>query len=191
MGRSRKSGKREANGQLSRRQEERRARDQAKVDTADWETMSVALMARWKVHKVEPKKLRDQKAGSAVGRFNLQGHITEEQYAAAEAYLEEFHDYMSAINAPRQPGAVNLNATRGLSVGVENVDRVKAIVEARVETVKAIREKQIEIGNRGNLFGALDAVLVRGVELDHLLGDLRTALNALVRRYRVTHERAA
>lgn len=191
MGRHRKSGKREPNGRLSRQQEERQAREQAKVDAADWDTMGVALMARRKVHNVELSKLRDQKAGSAVGRFNLLGHVTEAQYAAAEAYLEERHEYMLAISAPRQPGAIDLNATRGLSVGVENVDRVQAIIAARKITEAAIRDKQTEIGNRGNLFGALDAVLVRGIELNHLLGDLRTALNALVRRYRVTRDRAA
>jgi hypothetical protein len=140
---------------------------------------------------VDTKELRNQKAASAVGRFCLQGHITEAQYQAAESYIEEYEAYLLAINAPRQPGAINLNATRGLSVGREDQARTAAAIAARKATEMAIREKQIEIGNRGNLFGAIDAVLIRDVEMDHLLGDLRTALNALIRRYRVNADLAA
>lgn len=191
MGQKRKAGKREPNGRLSRKTEYRKVRDKAEVAAADWDTMGTALLARWRVHKIDPMNLKDQKAGTAVGRYCLQGLVTQLQYDAALAYMLEREDYLRCIQVPRQPGAVDLNATKGQSVGRENVARVQQIVAARDVTVKAIREKQIEIGLQGNLFGALDAVLVNDVQLDHLLGDLRTALNALVRRYRLPEEKAA
>ena len=125
-------------------------------------------------------------AGSAIGRYCLQGLVTRPQYDAAMAYLEERENYLQAIQAPRQPGAVDLNATRGQSVAAENVARTQKAKASMKATDAAIMEKQIEVGNMGNLFGALNAVLVMDVELDHLLGDLRTALNALVKRYRMT-----
>lgn len=184
--RKRKTGNREPNGRLSRKTEDRKVRDKAEVAATDWDTMGTALMARWRVHNVDPASLRDQMAGSAVGRYCLQGHITRSQYDAAMSYLEEREDWLRCIAAPRQPGAVDLNATKGQSVNAENVNRYRTIMAAREATDKAIMAKQIEIGNMGNLNGALNAVLVQDVQLEHLLGDLRTALNALVRRYGLT-----
>lgn len=186
MGRKRKTGNREPNGRLSRKTEDRKVRDKAEVAATDWDTMGTALMARWRVHNVDPASLRDQMAGSAVGRYCLQGQITRAQYDAAMSYLEEREDWLRCIAAPRQPGAVDLNATKGQSVNAENVSRYRTIMAAREATDKAIMAKQIEIGNMGNLNGALYAVLVQDVQLEHLLGDLRTALNALVRRYGLT-----
>jgi hypothetical protein len=191
MANKRKNGKREPNGRLSRKPVDRQVRDKAEVAAAEWDTMGVGLMARYRVHGVDPKSLKDQMAGSAVGRFCLKGQITHQQYDAAMAYLEEREEYLRCIQVPRQPGAVDLNATKGQSVSRENVARIQQIVAARKVSENALREKQFEVGNRGNIFGAIEAVLLRDVELDHLLGDLRSGLNALVRRYRMVEEKAA
>lgn len=185
MARKRKSGVREPNGKLSRKPEDRKVRDKAEVAAAEWDAMGTALMARHRVHEVDPAHLKDQKAGTAIGRYCLQGIVTQAQYDAAMAYLEERENYLQCIQAPRQPGAVDLNATRGQSVASENVARSQQVRASMRATDAAIMDKQTEIGNMGNLFGALHAVLVMDVEMDHLLGDLRTALNALVRRYRM------
>lgn len=183
---NRKTGSREPNGQLSRKPGERKVRDAADVEASEWDTMGQALMARNRVHGVEPVNLKDQLAGSAVGRMCLKGIITQTQYDAAMAYLSEREEYHQYIQVPRQPGAVDLNATNGTSTATENVARVLKVTAAAKATDAAIMDKQIEIGNMGNLFGALNAVLVMDVELDHLVGDLRTALNALSRRYGLT-----
>lgn len=186
MANKRKHGKREPNGRLSRKPGERQIRDKAEVAATEWDTMGQALMARNRVHGVEPMNLKDQLAGSAVGRMCLKGIITQTQYDAAMAYLSEREEYHQYIQVPRQPGAVDLNATKGQSVASENVARVLKVTAAAKATDAAIMDKQIEIGNMGNLFGALNAVLVMDAELDHLVGDLRTALNALARRYGLT-----
>jgi hypothetical protein len=191
MARKRKTGTREPNGRLSRKPEDRKVRDKAEVKAADWDTMGTALLARHRVHKVDPMNLKDQKAGTAIGRYCLQGLVTEAQYDAAMTYLEERERYLQCIQAPRQPGAVDLNATRGQSVASENVSRTQQLRSSMRATEAAIMAKQIEVGNTGNLFGALHAVLIMDVQLDHLLGDLRTALNALIRRYRISAERTS
>ena len=182
MANKRKHGKREPNGKLSRKPEDRKVRDKAEVAAAEWDAMGTALMARHRVHEVDPAHLKDQKAGTAIGRYCLQGIVTQAQYDAAMAYLEERENYLQCIQAPRQPGAVDLNATRGQSVASENVARNQQVRASMRVTDAAIMDKQTEIGN---MFGALHAVLVMDVAMDHLLGDLRTALNALVRRYRM------
>lgn len=194
MGRHRKSGKREPNGKLSRRGTEQAKRNEAHLDGLEREerdTLAVGLAARQRVWGVPAPVSRDQMAGTAVGRYCLTGLITRQQYDAAQAYLDERDQYLQCIAAPRQPGAVDLNATKGQSVGLENVSRYHHIKAARETTDNAIRDKQTEIGMVGNLFGALDAVLINDVALDHLLGDLRTALNALVRRYGLDGRAAA
>ena len=183
---NRKDGAREPNGRLSRQPTERKVRDAADVEATEWDTMGQALMARNRVHGVEPANLKDQMAGSAVGRMCLKGLITRTQFDASQSYLSEREEYHQYIQVPRQPGAVDLNATKGQSVAAENVARVKQVTAAADATDRAIMAAQIEIGNMGNLFGALNAVLVMDVELDHLVGDLRTALNALARRYGLT-----
>jgi hypothetical protein len=183
---NRKDGAREPSGRLSRQPAERKVRDAAAIEATEWDTMGQALMARNRVHGVEPANLRDQLAGSAVGRMYLKGQITRTQLEASQAYVAERDEYYQYIQVPRQPGAVDLNATKGASTAAENVPRVIKVTEAVKATDRAVMEAQIEIGNFGNLFGALNTVLVMDVELDHLVGDLRTALNALARRYGLT-----
>lgn len=182
---------REPNGRLSRKPAERDARHLEGLDQEQRAMIAPGIEARQRVWGVPAPVSRDQMAGSAVGRFCLQGHITRPQYDAAMAYLEEREEYNRYILAPRQPGAIDLNATKGLATGAENVARVRKIAASVKATDDAIMDKQLEVGNKGNLFGAMNAVLMQDVQLDHLLGDLRTALNALVKRYGLESQRAA
>lgn len=190
-GPKKKPGKREANGQLSRKPAEREARHIDGLDREQQDTIAVAVEARQRVFGVPAPISRDQMAGSAIGRLCLQGLITRLQYDAAMSYAAEVESYGLAYRSPRQPGAVNLNATKGGAGDYENVALVQRIMADRDATNRAILDKQIEIGNFGNLKGALDTVVLRDVHLDHLLGDLRTALNALVKRYGLEAGRAA
>ena len=180
-----KAGKRERNGQLSRKARDVEARGLEGMDQEQRATLAVGLEARERVFGVAPQHSRDQKAGTAIGRFCLTGRITQPQYDAAMAFLESYHRNLLAIDAPKMPGAVNLNATRGRPVGVENVAQLTRWRQEHAAALAAIQSKQIEIGMLGNLYGSLYAMLIRDTELDHLLGDVRVALNALVRHYRL------
>lgn len=190
-GRRRKTGKREPNGKLSRHPEDKKQRHLEGLDREQRETIAVAVEARQRVFGIAVGLSRDQMAGSAIGRLCLQGVITTLQYDAAMSYAAEVESYGMAWCSPRSPRAVNLNATKGSLGDYENEELVCRIMAARNATNEALRNKQIEVGNLGNLKGALDTVVLRDVSMDHLVGDLRIALNALAKRYGLEAGRAA
>lgn len=194
----RQEGKREAGGRLSRKPIEKQARDIAKVAADEWDAMNTALMARWRVHKVPMEKLRDQMAGSYIGRLCLSGEITHQQFDAAQAYLADRRDYHMAIDAPKQMGAVDLNAVHGRN-HAENEAKSKQSVarfmgkdnDGKTGVTGAIREAQSQLGNTANLWAALDLCVHNDLELRHMVGDLRLLLNALARHYGLDSRRAA
>jgi len=192
MGRKKRDvNKREPNGRASRRKKDVMEQFLADLDKDTRETQGVALTARHKIFGVDPKHSRDQKAGSAAGRYCLQGLITQAQYDAAMMFLESHQRNLRAIDAPPQPGAVDLNATRGRPVFLENPDQLRKWRSAHKAAMDAIQSKQNEIRLMGNLYGAVYTILIRDVQLEHLLGDFRTAMNALIRHYGLDGRKAA
>lgn len=189
-GPKKQEGKREAGGRLSRKPIEKQARDIAKVAADEWEAMNTALMARWRVHHVPMEKLRDQMAGSYIGRLCLSGELSQQQYDAAQAYLSDRRDYHMAIDAPKQMGAVDLNAVHGRNHH-ENVGRSQQAVARFMAAEAAVQNAQNVIGLRGNLYAAIALCVVSEVDLHHMVGDLRLALNALARHYGLGNRRAA
>lgn len=191
-----KAGNREANGRLSRKPADKKVRDEASIASDEWEAMSTALMARWRVHKVPASQVRDQMAGSYIGRLCLAGELTQIQYDAAQSYLADRQAYHMAIDAPKQMPAVDLNAVHGRT-HAENVKRSRQAIEkfmgsdGKSGVTGAIREAQQIIGNRGNLWAAIDLCVVKEIELHHMLGDTRLVLNALARHYGLESRRAA
>lgn len=189
-GPKKQTGVREAGGRLSRKPVEKQARDASKVAVDEWEAMNTALMARLRVHKVPMDKLRDQMAGSYIGRLCLSGEITHQQFDAAQAYLADRRDYHMAIDAPKQMGAVDLNAVHGRNHH-ENVKRSQQSVAKFRAAEAAIREAQTVLGNMGNLYAAVSLCIINDEELRHLVGDVRLVLNALARHYGLDNRRAA
>lgn len=183
--------KREPNGRRSRKQKDQMEHFLKQIDMTQRDALDVGLAARNRVHNVPPQHSRDQKAGSAIGRYCLQGQITQAQYDAAMMFLEARARYLRAIDAPPQPGAVNLNATHGRPVAIENPAQLRKWRDDYKLACDAIQDKQNEIRLMGNLFGSLYAMLVDDVMLDNLLGDVRTGLNALVKHYRLMAKEAA
>jgi hypothetical protein len=186
-----KPGKRERNGRLSRQPKDVSERNLSDLDREQRDTLAIGLEARERIFGVKPQQSRDQKAGSAIGRYCLQGLITQAQYDAAMLFLESYHRNLRAIDAPPQPGAVDLNATHGRPVGLENVAQLRKWRAEHKAAEQAIQTKQNEIRLMGNLYGALYTVLIRDVQLEHLLGDTRTACNALIRHYKLEARIAA
>ena len=153
------------------------------LDREQRDTLATGLTARERVWGISPEHSRDQKVGSAVGRYCLQGLVTQAQYDAAMLFVESYNRHLRAIDAPPQPGAVDLNATRGRPVFVENPAQLAKWRAEHQAAMSAIQAKQNEIRLMGNLYGAMYAVLIRDVMLEPLLGDLRTGLNALAKHY--------
>ncbi len=191
MGKKKPNLKREPNGRSSRRKADVMSDFVRTLEADTRDTLAPALTVRNRMFGVLPHQTRDQKAGSAIGRYCLQGSITTEQYDAATMFLESHTRNLLAIDAPRQPGAVDLNATHGRPVIAENADQLRKWRSEYQAALAAIQVKQNEIRLMGNLYGALYAVVIRDVMLEHLLGDTRTALNALVRHYGLMARAAA
>lgn len=189
-GPKKQEGKREAGGRLSRKPIEKQARDAAKIGVDEWEAMNTALMARLRVHKVPMEKLRDQMAGSYIGRLCLSGELSQQQYDAAQAYLSDRRDYHMAIDAPKQMGAVDLNAVHGRNHH-ENIGRSQQAVARFMAAEAAVQNAQNIIGLRGNLYAAIALCVVADVDLHHMVGDVRLALNALAKHYGLGNRRAA
>ena len=188
---------REPNGRLSRKIEDVRNRQYAKLDREESDNLSVAVAVREVKWGLSPKDSRDQKAGSYIGRLCISGEVSKAQYEAAMYWLEDSENYSRAMSAPRQPGAIDLNATKG-TTNYENVDwvrRVKARYcgeDGKGGALGAIQAAQNELRGRGALIAALYEIVLRDHEIYHLVGDCRTALNALVRYYGIgTKERKA
>jgi hypothetical protein len=184
-------GQREKNGRLSRQPNIEAQRKLDGLDREQRDTLSVGLEGRERVWGVKPQHSRDQKAGSAIGRFCLQGQVTQAQYDAAMLFLESYQRNLRAIDAPPQPGAVDLNRTHGRPVGRENPAQLAQWRQEYRAACDAIQEKQNEIRLQGNLYGALYELLVRDTQLDYLLPNARTAMNALVKHYRLDGRIAA
>lgn len=179
------SGTREPNGRLTRRQEKAAERAIDRSDLAERQTLSVGIAARNRVHGVGLRNAQDQRAGSFIGRLCMLHMVTKEQYDAALIWLSDAEDYRKAIGpvAGRQPGAVDLNALKGRS-GYENVPKVIMAMERYREACNAVQAVQNEMRGSVALFAALNHIVERDLELHHMVGDCRIALNALAKHYK-------
>jgi hypothetical protein len=193
VGRKRKSGKRESDGRLSRDPNEIDKRRREAWDRSEKEAAAVGIEARQRLFGLEEEMARDQRAGSFVGRLRMAGVLSQIQYEAAVKWQEGAERYSWAVGSAvgKRPKAIDLNRVHGSPTRTENVALVCGIVAAYRKADNAIREAQLELKGRGNLFGALDALLIRDVELYHLVSDLRCALNALAKLYRFEEREAA
>lgn len=180
-----KQVKRERNGRASRRKADVMAETLKALDTEQRETLGPALIARNRVLGVQPIHTKDQLAGTFIGRLCLQGMVSRAQYHAAQSWLDDCRRYALALGAPRSsPGAIDLNATRGRSIEFpEDEDRTRQAVEEYDAAIKVIQAAQNELRLGGSLYAALHYVVNMDLELYHLVGWLRLALNPLVKHY--------
>jgi hypothetical protein len=191
-GPKRKSGKRENNGRLSRKPSDALKRVLETVDAEDREALAVGLEARVRVHGVRPEDARDQMAGSFIGRLCMQRVISRQQYEAAIIWTEDVQNYRKAVSAAqgREPGAVNLNATKGRNEYENEAFVLRSRARYKAAT-SAVQDKQNELRGSAHLFGALETCVMRDVAIEVMVGDLRTALNALAKHYGLMGQRRA
>ena len=201
--------KREPNGRKSRRA------NSVAVDIAgrkvawnkeDQDMVSVAIEARQRVWGLSVKESRDQKSASFIGRLCLHGELSEAQFQALDRWNEDRRAYSAIMAGPKGDSAQDPNRMPGRS-GYENPRRDRSVSEHNEELRKvidaaqiralhraaerAIQDKQFELRNRANLWGALDVCVTRDRDVFNLVGDLREAANALVRHYGIEARAAA
>lgn len=191
---NRKEGKRAPSGKLSRQKSAmaQRMRERFKdMEEAERETVAAGIEARQRVHGLSFDHASQPMASTFVGRLCMGKELSREQYEAAILYAEDCANYSRAVHSPRQPGAVDLNATKGNSGDYENlafIQRAKARYKAATE---AVQEAQNQLGGRGALFAALYEIVQMDHQVHHLVPDVRAALNALARLYGLTGRKDA
>lgn len=188
---NRQSGKREPNGRLSRQADQVAARLRERFKDMDQEqrdTIQPGIEARQRVYGLDTEKAASPAAGTFLGRLYLNKEISRTQYEAGILWADHTEAYQHAIAAPKQPGAVDLNATKGSS-NYENVAATRRAVARMTDARDAIQNEQYSLANQGSRF-ALLFVLWTAIERDEerydIVADLRVALNCLARHFGLT-----
>lgn len=182
-GRKRKPGKRYACGKRTRAETERDA-------------MSTAIEARKRHFGVTSKQARDERLGTALGRLAFRELISETQYQAGVAFAELYqrHHAVFGLPSPSPRSVAGLLIKEGIfgtSSGepvLEIVERLKRRFGEATDVLDACdREHRLSVGRRPTLLVfrviCTDEDMMHWPEQD--IGNLRIALNALVRLFRL------
>jgi len=182
-GRKRKPGKRHPSGKRLREETER-------------EAMSVALDARKRHFGVSGKQARDERLGGALGRLAFRGLITDLQHQAgvAFAHLHLRHNLTVGLPMPSPRSLAGLLVNEGVFGAspsepvLEAIETVKRRFEEATAALDACdREQRLSPGRRPTFL--VYRIVCADQDLPEWyvedLGNLRVALNALARVFRL------
>ena len=182
-GRKRKPGKRYPCG--------KRTKQQLEMDA-----MSVAIDARRRHFGVTAKQAKDERLGTALGRLAFREMISETQYQAGVAFAQLYRDHHAAVGlpspSPRSVAGLLINeGIFGASPSepvLEVIEKVKRRFADATSVLDACdREQRMSAGKRPTLLVyrviCTDQDALHWAEED--IGNLRVALNALVRLFRL------
>jgi hypothetical protein len=178
-GRKRKNGKREPNGKLSRRNDDKQQRRTIDEQSA----MQVAKEGRQRVFKVSAEDSGTELAGTVCGRLRLIRSISGAQHEAAKAFAATYAAYQRALNSPRSPKAVEIGAATGRGEGPDLTpeQHIKALGDWDRVTRLLSRANGYHRG--ATLYAACDYLILRDEFHIHLVPDLHIALDYLVDHY--------
>ena len=182
-GRKRKAGARYPSGKLTRAETER-------------ETMSTAIDARRRHLGVSLKAARDERLGSAIGRLAFKQVISEVQYQAGLQFAELNHRHAAALGlpipSPQSMSALLVNAgIFGTPPGEMVIDVIEQLKRRHKEATTALdecdREHRLSPGRRPTWLIYRMVCLDQDIDEKNSadVGNLRVALNALVRVFRL------
>jgi hypothetical protein len=182
-GRKRKPGKRYPNGRLTREETER-------------EAMSTVLDARRRQFGVSLKEAKDERLGTALGRLAFRGLISEAQYQAGVVFADLYRQHNAIVGLPMP----NPRSVAGLLIHegifgaspsepvLEVIDKVKRRFEEATSALDACDwEHRMSPGQRPTFLVYRVICADRDLsnrDLDDI-GNLRLALNALMRVFRL------
>ena len=182
-GRKRKPGKRYACGKRTRQETERDA-------------MSVAIDARRRHFGVTAKQAKDERLGTALGRLAFRELISETQYQAGVAFAELYqqHHAVFGLPSPSPRSVAGLLINEGIFGSspsepvLEVIEKLKRRFGDATDALDVCdREQRMSRGRRPTLLIyrliCTDEDALHWLEED--IGNLRVALNALVRVFRL------
>ncbi len=182
-GRKRKPGKRYPCGKRTRQETERDA-------------MSTVIDARRRHFGVTAKQAKDERLGTALGRLAFRELISETQYHADVAFAELYrqHNAVCGLPLPSPRSVAGLLINEGIFGAspsepvLEVIEKLKRRFNAATDALDACdREQRMSRGRRPTLLVyrviCTDEDAMRWSEED--MGNLRVALNALVRLFRL------
>ena len=182
-GRKRKPGNRYACGKRTRQETERDA-------------MSVAIDARRRHFGVTAKQAKDERLGTALGRLAFRELISETQYHAGIAFAELYRQHHVVIGLPMPSpssvaGLLINEGIFGASPSEPVLEAIEKLKRRFAEATSALdacdREQRMSSGRRPTLLVhrviSTDEDALHWPEDD--IGNLRVALNALVRVFRL------
>lgn len=182
-GRKRKPGKRYPCGKRVRAETERDA-------------MSTVIDARRRHFGVTAKQAKDERLGTALGRLAFRELISEKQYQAGVAFGELYHAHqiLMGLPSPSPRSVAGLLINEGIFGAspsepvLEVIERVKRrFADATSVLDVCDREQRMSAGKRPTLL--IYRVICTDNDALHWgeedIGNLRVALNALVRLFRL------
>jgi len=182
-GRKRKPGKRYPSGKRTREETEQ-------------EAMSTALDARKRHFRVSLRDAKDERLGTALGRLAFRGLISEQQYQAGVVFADLYRQHNAIVGLPMP----NPRSVAGLLINegifgaspsepvLEVIEKVKRrFEEATLLLDECDREQRMSPGQRPTFLVYRVICADRDLsnrDLDDI-GNLRVALNALMRVFRL------
>jgi hypothetical protein len=182
-GRKRKPGKRYACGKRTRQETERDA-------------MSVAIDARRRHFGVTAKQAKDERLGTALGRLAFRELISDTQYHAGVAFAELYRQHHAVFGlpspSPRSIAGLLVNeGIFGASSSEPMMDVIEKLKRRFGDATDALaacdRKHRMSQGRRPTLL--VHRVICTDEDAMHWpeedIGNLRVALNALARLFRL------
>jgi hypothetical protein len=131
---------------------------------------------RMRLHGVSAENANQPEAATVIGRLYLSREITKAQYEALVRYFTARARYMLAIMAPD-----SLRSKGGAGAGISVDEGDEAAMSSWKKIITAVREAQNY--SSGNLYAALEYLVVKDESFPHMVGDLRVSANALCRHF--------
>ncbi|WP_375646624.1 MULTISPECIES: hypothetical protein [unclassified Bartonella] len=157
---------REPNGRISR----------VKIPREPIDKLAIEMRAKRFGLTIEDAK--NPLSATYIGRLYLQGVINQDQYDAAQKYLEVRNNYLCAKGLPN---AIYDNFTPSSNEEAQKrwIERATHCYEV---TKEAIKEAQ-HLYRQYNLYAALQYLVIEDQSLTHLVSSLRIVLNALHKHF--------
>ncbi|MCZ2159005.1 hypothetical protein NPX99_06985 [Bartonella sp. 220] len=145
----------------------------------------LAIEMRAKRFGLSIEEAKNPLASTYIGRLCLQGVLTQDQYDAAQKYLEVRNDYSCAKGLPSA-------VYDEMPTSSDDKAREKWVEFATKQflSMQAVI-KEVQASNRQlNLHAAIQYLVIEDQELPHLVNSLRIVLNALQKYFMQKHNKS-